>query len=86
MSWNNKEEMVGDILKQILKGLQKLGLLVFLTSKANTLLSVVHQRFQRRGKTGTYPCRPQKLLSVVLPKARRTLLTNSFTCLVWISE
>jgi len=82
MSWNNKEEMVGDILKQILKELQKLGPL-FLTSKANTLLSVAHQRFQRQGKTVTYPRREQKLLSVlsvVVPKARRTLLTNLFTC------
>jgi len=70
--------MVGGVLKQILKNLQKLGLL-FLMSKADTLLSVVHQRFQRRGKTVTYPCHAQMLLSVlsvVMLKSLRTLLTN----------
>jgi hypothetical protein len=70
--------MVGDIFKQIFKGLQKLRLLL-LMSKADTLLSVVHQRFQRQGKTVTYPCGAEKLLSVVsvvMLKALRMLLTN----------
>jgi hypothetical protein len=72
------QNMVGDILKQIFKGLQKLRLL-FLMSKADTLLSVVHQRSQRQGKTVTYPCRAENLLSVlsvVMLKALPMLMTD----------
>ena len=70
--------MVGDILKQILKWLQKLGLL-FCYDKGDTLLSVVHQRHQRQCKTVTHLCRAQQLLcivSVVMVKAFLMLLTN----------